>query len=146
MAELEDGLFGGRDVAAVSVQEEEAGEAVGEEVFGEVAEKVEIEAGGGGEGAGVIDVVVGVAEPLERGVEGLLRGGGFGAADDFAEEEGIRVDGEVVAVLFDGGDGDDDGGCFIEGVDGGPGEMGEVHGGYCIGAAAGVRGPDVLRY
>ena len=123
LAKLEDGLFGGDDVAAVTVQEEDAFESVAEEVFGEVFKEVQVKARRGGDRAGVIDVVIGVAEPLERGEKGAIAGGGFGTADDFAEKEAIGIDREVVAVLFDSGDGDNDWDVFVEGLYGRPGQI-----------------------
>jgi len=130
LAEFEDGLFAGYDVAAMAVEEENAFEAVMEVVFGEVAEEVEVEAGGGGDGAGVIGVVVGVAEPLEGREEGGVSDLGFRATEDFAEEKAIGIDREVMAVLFDSGDGDEDGGVFVEGLHRGPCHVGDVH--FCF--------------
>ena len=55
------------------------------------------------------------------GTTASTTGGGFGTADDFAEKEAIGIDREVVAVLFDSGDGDNDWDVFVEGLYGRPG-------------------------
>ena len=69
-----------------------------EEVFGEVAEEVQVQARRGGDGAGVIDVVVRIAEPLEGKEEGAAAGSEFGAADDFAEKKAVGIDGQMVTA------------------------------------------------
>ena len=60
--------------------------------------------------------------------------GGFEGVGDGGGEDGVGGDGEVVGVLFAGGDGgDDEGVVAVEVADLGCGEVGEVHGiGACL--------------
>lgn len=127
LAEFEDGLAAWDIVAAMAIEEDDAPEAVLEEVLGEAVEEVEVGAGLGGKGAGEVEVMMGIAEPRERGEEHAVAELEPGAADDLAEEEAVGEERKMMTVLFQGGDGDDDGCGTGEGGDGRPRQIGEVH-------------------
>src|SRR5688572_17505275 len=86
LAQFESSLAAGDVVAAVAVDEDEPFETVLEEIFDEAVEEIEIDARGGGECAGKIEVVIGIAEPHERGPEDAVAEAFGAAADDFTEK------------------------------------------------------------
>ena len=90
-------------------------------------EQLDVEARACGEGAWKIDVMVGVAEPLERCEEGFAGELGSGAVKDFLQQQAVGEDGQVMAVLFNSGDWDDDRQISGESVDLFPGEFVEEH-------------------
>ena len=95
---------------------------------GEVLEQIEVHACRGGERAGEVQVVVRIAEPLQRREQALPRDRSqLHAADDFAEEQRIGEDRHVLAVLFERRDGEDDRRGLGQRGHGGPGEFGEFH-------------------
>ena len=111
-------------------------------VIHQAFKKIDIGAWIGGECARKVEVVVGVSEPLERGKKNAVFGEGLCPFDDLSEEHAVGGDGKVMSVLFDGGDGEDDGRVWREVAEGGPREIGEVHGvwvpGWKLGAAGSI--------
>ena len=69
---LEDRLLGGDIVAAVAIDEDDPSESVDEETLDEVVEKIEIDPWRGLNGAGEVEVMVRIAEPLERREEDAI--------------------------------------------------------------------------
>ena len=109
LLQFEKGLLAGDDVSAVAVDEDDPREPVIEEAPREVLEHVEVTAGGSGQRAGEVEVVVRVAEPLERREQALPRDRReLHAAQDLAQQERVGEHRHVPAVLFERGDGEDD--------------------------------------
>lgn len=127
LANLEDRLLGGDVVAAVAVDEDDPPEAVDEETLDEVIEKIEVDPWRGRHGAGEVEVVVRVAEPLERGEEDALGHPRRHAGDDLPKKEAVGDHREMVPMLLDRRHRDHDGSVFGEGRYLGPGHLDEIH-------------------
>jgi len=98
------GLFARDIVAAMPVEEQEASKAVRDKVFKQATEKVKVDARFCGESAGEIQVVVGISKPLQGCKKSPISKGKLGTAGDFPHQKRVGGDGEVGAVLLEGGD------------------------------------------
>lgn len=124
LADFKDGLFTRNIVAAMPVENQETFEAVREEVFEQSAKQIQVYAGFCGKCAGKIQVVVGISKPLQGGEQRPVSKRQLGAAGDLTHQKRVGEDGQVGAVLFEGGNWENDGGVPVQGVDRRPGEIG----------------------
>lgn len=127
LPEFEHGLASGHVVSAVAVQEDDPLEAVVDEVPGEAGEEVEVGPRRRRQRSLEVEVMVRVAKPGERGEQDLVGEGFADPSDDLAEQEAVGEEGQVVAVLFEGGDGDHDRRVSWERGNRRPREVREVH-------------------
>ena len=120
LAEFEDGLSSRHVVAAMAVEEDQTPETVLQEVLGQTLEQIEIGSGCGGERAREIEVMVRIAEPHQRREQYAVARRELGAPHDLAEQQAIGEERQMVAVLFQGRDGDDHRGVLGKCRDRGP--------------------------
>ena len=127
LANLKDRLLGRDVVAAVAIDEDDPSESVNEETLDEVVEKIEVDPWRGRDGAGEVEVMVRIAEPLERREEDAIGHPRRHAGDDLPEEKAVGDHGEMMPVLLDRRHRDHHRGVFGEGRHLGPGHLDEVH-------------------
>lgn len=125
---FKDGLPTGDIVAPVTIEEDDAPETVSDCVVHQSFEHVNVSAWIGGQRSCEVEMVIGVAEPLQRCEEHLGMGERLGTFDDFGEQHTVGRNRKVVSVLLDGGDGENNGCVGSEVADGRPGKVSEVHG------------------
>jgi hypothetical protein len=122
-------LLGRDDIAAVAVDEDDAPEAVGDHVLGQVDQQIHVHARRRRHGAGEIEMMVRVAEPHERREQDAILDWRFlDAAQHFAKEHTVGEDGHVPAVLFERGNRNHDRRIFGQAGDHRPGHFKEFHG------------------
>ena len=141
LADLEDRLLRGDDVAPVAVEQDEAAEAVHEEALEQVAEQVEIEPRRRRERAGQVEVMVRVAQPLQRRREDPSPAIGASLrAQDLAQQEAVGEDRQVPAVLLQRRDRQHHRDVASKGGHRRPAHVGQFHLGPLPGAGGRVRG------
>ena len=127
LSQFEHGLASRNVVPAVAVEEDDPVETVGDEVLGEAGKQVEVGPRRCGQGSLEVEVMVRVAEPGQGGEQDLVGEGFADPSDDLAEQQAVREERQVVAVLFEGGDGDHDRRVAWERGNRRPGKIREVH-------------------
>ena len=127
LADLEDRLLGRDVVAAVAIDEDDPSESVNEETLDEVVEKIEVDPWRGRDGAGKVEVMVRITEPLERREEDAIGHPRRHAGDDLPEEEAVGDHGEMMPVLLDRRHRDHDGRILGKGRHLRPCHLDEVH-------------------
>lgn len=106
MADFEQRLAPRNVIAPVTVQEDQAAESLLEEVLCEAGQDIEISPGRCGKGSLKIEVMVGIAEPQERDEEHLRCKARPDALDELSQEQAVGEHRQVVAMLFECGNGD----------------------------------------
>ena len=120
-------LFTGHIVAAVAVDQNQPLESVLDEVFQQPRKEIEINARRCGKRAGEIEVMIGVAEPLERREDDTFVQSQFCPANDLAQQHAVGKERHVAAMLFERSHRKHDGGILAQRGKVSPLEVGEVH-------------------
>jgi len=121
--EVGQGLGGRSEVAAVSIEEKEAAEAVVEQAAREMLNRAGVGFRRQAERAGKIHVVVGSPQPKRGESDQAIGAQFFYPGGDSLHLDGVDKDGQMPSVLFAGTEGDHDGDVAVEAINFGRGEF-----------------------
>lgn len=120
-------MRGGREVAPVAVEKEDAAEAMGEQAAGGLLNDLSVKPGPQADGAAKIHVVVRGPQPEGRQGQNARTKPRIDSLGEGAHLQGIDAYRQVGAVLFAGAEGDDDRQFPVTGLQGGTGEFVPFH-------------------
>ena len=127
LSDFEHRLLSRNIVSAVAVQENESREAVRDEILQQPAQQIEIHPRRRRHRACEVEVVIGVAQPLQRRKDDAVVNSFCGPTRDFTQQQTVREQRQMMSVLFERGNREDDRRGFVERRNGGPGQIGEMH-------------------
>jgi hypothetical protein len=104
-------------IAAVSINEDQASKTVLEEILKQSAQEVEIRPRWSGQRSGEIEVMIRIPEPGERREQDPIGDALCSPVNDFAQEQAVGEERQVMSVLLERGDGKHDRYIFVEGLD-----------------------------
>ena len=128
LAHFENRLTPGNIVSAVSINEDQAFESVLDEVLQQPSQQIQINSWWGGKGPGEIEMMMGIAQPLQRRADNSVAESFGNPAHNFAQQHTVSEQGQVMAMLFESGDREDNGSILAQRLQRGPSQVSELHG------------------
>jgi hypothetical protein len=128
LANLEHSLLPWNVIPAMSVDEHETAEAMLDKILEQSSQQIQIRPWWGRQRSGKVEMVIRVAEPRERCEQDAIADPLRRPADDFAKEQAVGEERQVMPVLFECGDGKHDRSILVERLDRRPCQFRELHG------------------
>ena len=97
----------------MSVEEDDSTKSVLDRVIHDAIEQIDVSARFGRKCSSEVQVMIGISEPLEWGEQDtLIWHKPLDPTDDLGQKHAVGGNGQVVSMLFDGRDGEDNGGVW----------------------------------
>ena len=117
-------------IPSVSVEEYQSTKPMFDEVLCQPNQQIQIEARRGGEGPMIVEMVIGVSQPLKRRKQNPISHFLRDSPYYFAQQIAVREQGKVMAVLLECGNREDHRGVGSELLHLGPSQIGQLHSGW----------------